>query len=81
MSFNFTTATGDGLDDPVLNPGETTLFGGKSGVIQVLYYVLSSIGIPGNITAIVVLSSAEKLRKKPINLFLVCRALHVGLLY
>ena len=59
--------------DPVNNQhiSADAIFGGKSLLMQVTYYVVCSFGIPGNLITIIVLGSAPKLRKKPINLFLV----------
>ena len=38
--------------------------------IELTYYIVCAIGIPGNIATIVVLMSSDKLRRKPVNVFM-----------
>ena len=55
--------------------GVPDIFGKKSPIILVTYYVFSTLGIPGNIITAIVLLSSVKLRRKPINIILVHQAL------
>ena len=46
-------------------------FGGKTDLLLSSYYVISALGIPGNILTIFVLCSNPSLRNKPINIFII----------
>ena len=47
------------------------MYGDKHWELEIMYYIVCFLGIPGNIVTIIVLLSSPKLRRKPVNLFLV----------
>ena len=61
-------ATDTNLDVP------SNIYGGKNIVMMSLIYSLAILGIPGNLVAMIVLSSSESLRSKPINRFIIHQA-------
>ena len=71
-SFWNTSAFADDVDDLI---PEDSLFDGKRDIIVKLLYAFSSVGIFGNITAVVVFLSGAHLRRKPINIFFVHQSL------
>ena len=50
------------------------MYGKKSPILLFSYYILSILGIPGNLITVIVLMSSIKLRQKPVNLILVHQA-------
>ena len=55
-------------------PAFPDVYPAKTTLVLVTYLLLSAFGIPGNVVTMFVLSSSEKLRRKPINVLLVHQA-------
>ena len=47
------------------------IYSERTLIVEICSYIIASLGIPANILTIVVLSSDTKLRRKPINMFII----------
>ena len=65
MDFNVTGTT---MELPVDSSG---FYSAYDAMFQVLYIVIPGFGLPGNLLAIIVMTSSADIRRKPVNMFMI----------